>query len=68
MINNSVPRVTVWHHSAEPLDAKLRPLGQIFLSVPHTHVRFLLSVLLMYHVPSLVGPHQVPTINFNRGE
>ena len=37
----SVPRVTVWHHSAEPRDAKQWPLGQICLSVSHTHVRFL---------------------------
>ena len=26
----TAPRVTVWHHSAEPRDVKLQPSGQIF--------------------------------------
>ena len=31
-IDESVPWVTVWHHSAEPHDAKQCPSGQISLS------------------------------------
>ena len=42
-MDKSVPRVTVWHHLAEPRDAKQWPLEQICPSVPHTHVRFLYS-------------------------
>ena len=39
-IDNSVPRVTAWHHEALPSDAKQRPEGQICLSCPRTHDRF----------------------------
>ena len=47
-MDKSVPRVTVWHHSAEPRDAKTMTLGTDLPirtpgSVPHTHVRFLNS-------------------------
>ena len=31
------------HHLAESHDAKQRPLGQIFLSVPQTNVKFIYS-------------------------
>ena len=40
-IDKSVPRVTVWHHSAEPRDAKQWPSGQNCLSYSQTHDRFL---------------------------
>ena len=34
MLDKSAPRVTVWHHSPEPRDAKQRPSGQNCLSYP----------------------------------
>ena len=37
LIEKSVPRVSVWHHSAPLSDAKLRSEGQICRSVPHTN-------------------------------
>ena len=43
-IDNSVPRVTVLHHSAEPRDAKQWHSGQNCLSYPQTHDRFLYSI------------------------
>ena len=49
-MDKSVHRVTVWHHSAEPRDAKQCPLGQICPSVPYTHVRF-----LYYHLHIVEG-------------
>ena len=36
-MDKSVPRVTVWHHSTEPRDAKQGPSGQTCLSYPQTH-------------------------------
>ena len=39
-LDNSVPRVTVWHHSSEPRDAKQWYSGQNCLSYPQTHDRF----------------------------
>ena len=30
-MDKSVPRVTVWHHSAEPRDAKIMTLGTDFV-------------------------------------
>ena len=42
-INNSVWRVTVWHHKALLSDAKLTE-GQICLSLPQTHVGFFFIV------------------------
>ena len=35
-IDKSGPRVTVWHHSADPCDAKQRPSRQNRLSYPQT--------------------------------
>ena len=34
-IDISVPRFTVWHHSAEPRDAQQRPSGQILIIQTH---------------------------------
>ena len=39
-IENSVLRVTVWHHKALPSDAKQDPEERNFISTPHTHVWF----------------------------
>ena len=37
-IENSVPKVTVWHHEALPINAKQCPEGRNFLSAPNTNV------------------------------
>ena len=42
--DNSVPRLTVWHHSAEPRDAKTVTLG-IDLSVRTSHSSQILIVI-----------------------
>ena len=47
LIENSVPRVTVWHHEAEPRDAKLYPSdAKLYPRVPNTQDR--LFFLLAY--------------------
>ena len=48
-IENSVPRITVWHHEACRLMTNGDPVGLIFLSFPHTNNRlfFLLTTLFV---------------------
>ena len=49
-MDKSVPQVTVWHHSAEPLDAKTMTLGG---DLPNctSHSCQILIVSLLVHFP-----------------
>ena len=47
---SSVPRVTVWHHSAEPRDAKTMTLGTD-LSIRTSH---LYQILILHRAPAQV--------------
>ena len=68
-----MPQSTVWHHTAEPPDAKQWPLGQNCLSYPQTHDRFLYShdvahillkireIILSRQQPSCMNAHLICT-------
>ena len=49
-IEKSVPRITVWHHTACLVVTNNVPEGQIFLSYPHTNngFFFLLTTIFIY--------------------
>ena len=49
-IENSVPRIAVWHHEACRVMTNGDPEGQIFLSYPHTNngFFFLLTTVFLF--------------------
>ena len=51
-IENSVPRIAVWHHEAFRVMTNGDPEGRIFLSYPHTNngFFFLLITVLFIHL------------------
>ena len=55
-IDNSVPRVTAWHHEALPSVAKQRPEGQNCLAYPQTHIGlFFLHILPLIKEEKIVS-------------
>ena len=53
-MDKSVPQVTVWHHSAEPLDAKTMTLGTD-LSIRTSHsCQILIFLFLLLNIDSVL--------------
>ena len=44
-LENSTLGITVWYLFGKPCDARQWPSGQVFLSTPHTHDRFLYTLV-----------------------
>ena len=57
-IDNSIPRINVWHHEACRVMTNCDHEGWIFISHPHKNNGFLLLLTIKYRILSLIKAHR----------